>query len=85
MTIEVDAQAAEILRRVSALAEAKGETLGAYLEQVLPAADVPEAENATQAKAWRAFVEGASALVAKTLPSGHFVDDSRESMYDDRA
>ena len=85
-TIEVDAAAAEIIRRADARARANGETLGAYLQHNLP----PEIVNgngqkqATQAKAWDKFVAGMTSLVEASVPSGHLADDSRDSMYDDR-
>jgi hypothetical protein len=34
-----------------------------------------------RAKRWHAWVEGMTHLATKNLPPGHFVDDSRESIY----
>jgi hypothetical protein len=83
MTIEVDPMAAEIIRRAQARAQSRGETLGAYLQHALPADVVAKKARPSQLDAWNAFVTGMTTLT-KDLPAGHFVDDSREAMYDDR-
>ncbi|MCL2645675.1 MAG: hypothetical protein FWD61_01565 [Phycisphaerales bacterium] len=86
-TIEVDTAVAEILRRADAHARATGETLEAYLGRALPrdvAKDTSQDDNAKferQWEAWDRFVHEMSALVAASVPSGHVVDDSRDSMY----
>ena len=83
MTIEVDTQAAEILRAATLRAQARGETLGSYLSHVLPP-DPVAANPATierQRKAVESFVEGMSRLTAH-LPPGYTADDSRDSIYD---
>ncbi len=82
MTIEVDAAAAEILRRVEKLARANGETLGMYLERTLPAdTEGADASRTAQEEAWREFIAKGRALTSRTVPQ--FVDDSREAMYRD--
>jgi len=86
-TIQVDLAAAEILRRADAHARSQGETLGDYLRHALPQEVTGESDKHqnSQAEAWAAFVLGMSALVQNSVPAGHVADDSRESMYDDRA
>ena len=69
--IEVDAPAAEILRRAEARARSQGETLGAYLQHALPPEVVNGKKTATQAEAWEAFVSGMTALVEANVPSRH--------------
>ena len=80
-TIEVDTVAADILRRADALARANGETLGSYLEHVLPRNVVNE-PRPLQKEAWENFVRGMTALVEASVPPGHVADDSRDSIYD---
>jgi len=83
-TIEVDVAAAEIIRRAQAKASALGETLGAWLQHTLPTEVISDEAPPSQLEAWNAFVAGMTAWGEKNLPPGHFVDDSREAMYDDR-
>jgi hypothetical protein len=83
--IRVDPEAADILRQAKERARAKGETLGAYLKEVFPPT-VKRAESVRveeQLKAWHEFVENMTKLVDASVPPGHVVDDSRESMYRD--
>jgi len=87
-TIEVDTVAADILRRADAHARAKGETLGTYLEHVLPSEivkDTPIVDDKTKSeRQWEAldrFFREMSALTA-SLPPGYVADDSRDSIYD---
>jgi len=83
-TIEVDATAAEIIRRASAPARSRGETLGTYLQHTLPA-EIANGNGATsQAEAWSSFVAGMTSWAKSNLPAGYVADDSRESAYDDR-
>jgi hypothetical protein len=82
--IEVDTQAAELLQRASRRAKARGQTLGAYLAQVLPE-DEPDARRAaSQRDAWESFVSGMTAWSTAHLPAGYVADDSRDAAYDDR-
>lgn len=81
ITIEVDAQAAEILRQADERAQARGESLGAYLRRALP--DTPHNVQSSRA-AWNSFVEGMTAWTNSHVPPGHVADDSRDSIYDDR-
>jgi hypothetical protein len=73
-TIEVDMQAADILRRVSQRAHEKGETLGSYLSHTLP----DERESlppSSQREAWEAFVTGMVSWSSVNLPAGFVADD----------
>jgi hypothetical protein len=84
-TIEVDLATAELIRRAQARATARGETLSNYLQQNLPLEVVqPEQKRPSRLEAWNAFVAGMTEWGAKNLPPDHFVDDSRDAMYDDR-
>ncbi|HVT82220.1 MAG TPA: hypothetical protein VHM90_16375, partial [Phycisphaerae bacterium] len=69
--IEVDAKAAEIIRRADARARANGETLGAYLQHTLPDEVTNGRQQPTQDQAWNAFVAGMTSLVAASVPAGH--------------
>ena len=82
-TIDVDPQAAEILRRASETAKAQGRTLGAFLRSNLSSVGASPSEG-RQRDAWPAFVTGMTAWSNAHLPAGHIVDDSREAMYGDR-
>jgi hypothetical protein len=84
ITIAVDPQVAEILRRASALASASGETLGAYLLHSLPPNAIGEKSSTSQRQAWDAFVTGMASWSKSNLPTGYVADDSRDSIYDDR-
>ena len=83
--IEVDAQAAEILRRLAQRATAKGETLGAYLSHTLPPDAIETPRPASQRDAWESFVSGMTAWSKSHLLPGYVADDSREAAYDDRS
>jgi hypothetical protein len=83
--IQVDTQAAELLRRASQRAQAMGETLGAYLSHVLPADETDHHGAASQRMAWKAFVSGMTAWSSSHLPAGYVADDSRDAIYDDRS
>ncbi len=82
--IEVDPLAADILLRAAERARSNGLTLGSYLSQELPAEQNGGHSHFSQREAWEAFVAGMSDWSKSNLPPGAFIDDSRESMYDDR-
>jgi hypothetical protein len=84
-SIEVDAQAAEILRRVSERAKAKGETLGSYLLHALPTDAIEAQPSASQRDAWESFVLGMTTWSKSHLPPGYTANDSRDAAYDDRS
>jgi len=83
-TIEVDAQAAEILHRASARARANGETLGSYLRHALPSETGANASTAASRQAWKSFVAGMTQWAEVHLPKSYVADDSRDAMYGDR-
>ena len=86
-TIQVDAAAAEVIRRMDAFARANGQTLASYLQRVLPSEIIGKngVRGPTQAEAWNTFVSRMTSMVAAAVPPGHVADDSRDSMYDDDA
>ena len=81
MTIDIDPQVANLLNRAKQAAESHGMTLAEYLNARLPRESKSTPER--QLVAWREFVKGMTELT-RHLPKDHFVDDSREAMYDDR-
>jgi len=83
--IEVDIEAAEILRRAASQAHARGQSLGAYLRQSLTADAVDQHTALSQREAWDQFIRGMRAHVEASVPKGYVADDSREAMYDDRS
>jgi hypothetical protein len=80
--IEVDSQAAEILRRASQRAAAMGQTLGTYLHQTLPTEAARSENSISQRDAWNAFVSGMTRWAKTNLPPGHVADDDRDSIYE---
>ena len=82
-TIEVDPEAAEILRRIMQRAVARGETLGAYLSHALPPDALDTSRSTPQKEAWDSFVSGMISWSQSHLPPGYVADDSREAAYDD--
>ena len=83
-TIQVDAQAAEILQRASARARNNGETLGSYLQHALASDAGAEKTHLSQREAWETFVAGMVQWAKSNLPAGYAVNDSRDAAYDDR-
>jgi len=84
-TIEVDTAVADILRRADAHARARGETLSTYLDRALPREADKVDDKTKSERQWEAlerFRRELAPLVAASVPPGHFVDDSRDSMYD---
>ena len=81
MTIDIDPEVASVLNRAHHAAQSRGMTLAEYLHAHLPRESKSTPER--QLVAWREFVKGMTELT-RHLPKGHFVDDSREAMYDDR-
>jgi|HubBroStandDraft_2_1064218.scaffolds.fasta_scaffold2299661_1 hypothetical protein len=84
-TIEVDSEAADILRRVMQHAQSMGETLGAFLSHALPPDAMEARRSISQKDAWESFVSGMTSWSHSNLPPGYVADDSRESTYDDRS
>jgi hypothetical protein len=84
-TIEVDLQAADILRRVAERARARGETLGAYLSHTLPPEAIGPHRATSQREAWESFVSGMTSWSKTHLPAGYVADDSRDAAYGDRS
>ena len=82
-TIEVDLQAAEILRRATEAAKAQGQTLGAYLQVQLPSC-ATSVSAGRQRAAWSAFVAGMAEWPQAHPPTGHVVNDSRAATGADR-
>lgn len=70
-----------VLTRLVANADARRVTLDAYLESV---AATDAAAPARQLAAIESFAGGMGAHLDRSLPVGHVVDDSRESIYPER-
>ena len=74
-TIQVDAAAAEVIRRADAFARANGQTLASYLQRVLPSEAVKKngAHGPSQTEVWDAFVSRMTSLVAATVRRCHLI------------
>jgi hypothetical protein len=72
-----------LFKRLQENAQARRQSVDAYLDEVISKDRVNAVDAARQLEAWNAFVARMTAFT-RDLPEGHVTDDSRESIYEGR-
>jgi hypothetical protein len=92
MTLQVSIQP-ELEQKLREQVKAAGTDLDSFVREAIEekialtsaSVDPSKLTPDERRRLWQEWVEETTEIVKKTLPPGHFVDDSRESIYEDRA
>jgi hypothetical protein len=74
----------DVLQKLKERASARKLSLDAYLDDVASSGEASNLDSARQLAALESFISGMTEWSQAHMPSGHVVDDGRESIYEGR-
>ena len=91
MTLQVSIEP-ELEQKLRERANAAGTDVDSFVREAIEekialtsaSADPSKLTPDERRRLWHQWIAETTEIVKKTLPAGHFVDDSRESIYEDR-